>query len=149
MTALSANRDSHQKPGNLIDYEMVASDTIYSGGIVCESSGYAAPGADTAGYIFMGISNEKQANESGSAGDKRVQVWAEGVFVLKFNGTPEITDVGSIAYVVDDQTVGTTSTNGVEIGRIVEVTTSSNSAPLSTVIGSDEVAVKIHGLALS
>lgn len=108
------------------DIPVVASDIIYKGAIVCvDTSGYAAPAADTSGYRFVGIAMEKADNSSGSAGDISVKVaiiGSGGRFLATLSGAAQ-TDVGEICYVTDDASLGTPGTdpgNTVVVGRLIE-----------------------------
>lgn len=83
---------------------------IWNGGIVCLEpvAGYAVPGADTANYKAMGVAYETADNTvtGHSAGGIRVP-YRVGVFAFDTGGSAAIvqTDVGHLAYVLDDHTV--------------------------------------------
>lgn len=147
MTAASADYDAHRSEGELQEFEVYGSTTIYKGTLVAlRTDGYAIPAADTADLIVVGVAYEKVDNSAGSSGAKRVKVHCKSGehFVYAYNGTPAITNVGEVAYVVDDKTVGNTSTNGVKVGRIVEVYTGSTSQPSPQPdLTSSEVRVKL------
>ena len=132
MTATTANRDAHRSEGQYQSYEVYESTTIYKGTLVClRSDGYAVSGADTSGYIFVGVAHENVDNSSGASGAKRIKVecMSNNHYVFKYNGSPAITNVGEVMYVVDNQTVGNTSTNGIKVGRATEIYTGSASQP--------------------
>lgn len=100
-----------------------AAVAIYQGTIVnVNSSGYADVGGDDASETFAGIAAETVDNSGGSAGDKNVRVWKEGVFKLSFGATATQATVGSVAYASDSQTVDLAAnlTNDVEVGTVVE-----------------------------
>jgi len=48
MAALTASYDPHPKDGELVAYPVAANTTIYKGGLVNISGGYAVPAADAA-----------------------------------------------------------------------------------------------------
>ena len=147
MTATTTARDANRSEGRLVANEIAASTTLYKGTLLCENTaGYIVNGVDTASYKFAGVSTESQNNSAGDAGDLKVVIDTDGVFIFKFNGTPAITDMWDTAYILDNQTVGNTSTNGIKCGRIVGVPTSSTSMDSPTNLASDEVRVKIDVL---
>lgn len=121
MTALTENRYTKHRDGIISAHPVKASTAIYKGSLVCaDSTGYAIPGADTAGLIVLGIAIEAADNSSGANGDLSVRVQAAGVFSFAKSGTIAQADLGSVLYVVDDQTVGLTAatTNDIEAGRL-------------------------------
>jgi len=108
MSALSADRNTKQRAAELSEYPVAASTTVYSGSLVCiNTSGYAIPAANTAGYKLVGIAQEQADNSSGSNGDISVKVKRVGAWSLTSSGLA-ITDEGAAVYVSDDQTVSTT-----------------------------------------
>lgn len=122
MAALAANKEVTEKKRKLLAFPVVASDIIYKGAICkINAAGYLAPMAAEAGAAFAGMALEKVDNSSGSAGDVKARVEREGVFSMVSAGLSQ-SDVGSIVYASDDQTVSTTQgTNELAVGRIVEV----------------------------
>lgn len=120
MTALSADRKTNYREGVEMEHPVAAAVTIYAGSLVClDASGYATPGADAAGVKFLGVAQESADNSSGSAGDVNVRVRRKGVFYLAASGMA-LTDVGTAAYVADDQTVAKSTSNSVACGKIVQ-----------------------------
>ena len=120
MPALTQDRNTSRREGVELDYEVAAGAKIYAGSLVClNTSGYAVPGADTAGYKFLGVAQEQKDNSSGANGDLTVRVRRTGVH--RFAGTAlAITDIGTSVYVSDDQTVAKSTTNSVACGQIAE-----------------------------
>jgi len=120
MTALSANRNTVQRDGEIATHDVAASTTIYQGGAVAiNSSGYAAPAANTSGFRFVGMARAKVDNSSGSNGDKTVDVDRAEVLKWASSGLSQ-SDEGSQVWFSDDQTVSTTQ-GYCYAGRIVEV----------------------------
>ena len=120
MAALTEDRKTPQREGVDIEYPVAGSSEIFGGSMVCaNASGYAASGADTSGFKFLGVAQEYVDNSDGSDGDKKVVVRRKGVFRFAASGMA-ITDVGESVYIVDDQTVAKSTTNSVACGRIVE-----------------------------
>lgn len=122
MSALNKGRNTVRKEGDYAAYPLKAGAKIFAGGIVCiDGSGYAVPGADTAGHKFGGISRMYADNTSGSGGDQQVEVWRRGSFELSTSGIGRA-NVGDQVCVVDDQTVNlaAVTANDVPCGRISE-----------------------------
>jgi hypothetical protein len=120
--ALTANRYTKKKVGDIVEYPVAASTQIFGGGIVCvDANGYAVPGADSSGLRCVGIAEEAVDNNPGNDGDKTVRVRRKGMFLLASSGLSQAS-VGDIAEVVDDQTVidGASTSNHVKIGEIVQ-----------------------------
>lgn len=127
MTALTENYEAERKDGILITYPVSAGETIYKGAIVClDADGYLMPGSDASGYKFVGLSYEKADNASGDDGDVTTRVWKVGTYVFAADFTAGQEDVGSQVYVLDDNTVSTSTTYSVACGTIIEVITSSS-----------------------
>ena len=121
MTALTENRYTKHRDGLITAHQVKAATAIYKGSLVCaDSTGYAVPGADTAGYTFLGIALEDADNSAGSNGDLSVRVQALGVFSFAKSGSITIADTGASLYIADDQTVAlaATTTNDVLAGRL-------------------------------
>ncbi|MFA5187075.1 MAG: hypothetical protein WC551_11385 [Patescibacteria group bacterium] len=120
MGALSADRATIRKDGDLATYPVYQSVTIYNGALVSiNSSGYAIPAADTASTTFAGVATAQADNSSGSSGAINVTVRRKGVF--KFPAT-SITQahVNGIMYLKDDQTFDNTSSNLIACGRLIK-----------------------------
>ena len=123
MAALSADRETKRKDGEILELPVAGSTKIYKGSLVAlNTSGYAVPGADTASFIFAGVAME-QADNSGSAtnGAETVRVYRKGIFSFAASGMA-ITNVGTAVFIVDDQTVGlaATTTNDIACGKIAD-----------------------------
>ena len=106
------------------------STTIYQGAIVmCDSSGYAKPGATATGCVGVGVALDNGGlaawTNSGADGASRVS-FGEGVFGPFANSGTSIAvgDEGKDCYIVDDQTVHRTDGSGTRspAGRIHSVT---------------------------
>lgn len=118
-TALAADRETKYKDPEIKAYPVYTGVTIYKGGFVClNSSGYAVPGADTAGLRCVGVAMEQVAAGAAASGTYNIRVQA-GTFLLAATSITQAM-VGSAMYVKDDQTFDDTSTNGVFAGILVE-----------------------------
>jgi hypothetical protein len=117
MADLTAVKDDERQNGELVAVSLAAVKVFKGAILTFNSSGYADVGdADEA---FAGIAAETVDNSGGSAGDKEVRVWREGIVTLD-KGSAVQGDVGKNAFVTDDQTVHVTSAaDRVPIGVIV------------------------------
>lgn len=117
MSDLTASRDDKRQEGVLVDVALAAVKVFKGSILTFNSSGYADVG--DASETFAGIAMETVDNSGGSAGDKSVRVWREGVVELNCSGASQAT-VGKNAFVSDDNTVHFTSAAGlVPIGVVV------------------------------
>lgn len=121
MTALAMSYDAHQKDGELVAYPVGAGATVFKGGLVAVSGGYAVPASDAAGVQFVGVAHETAVNTGGSAGAKLVRVQKTGSFVYSKTGAVQA-DVGKLALVVDSGMVATAATtNNIPAGYVCEL----------------------------
>ncbi len=98
------------------DVPCVASDTVYEGAAVGDSSGNGRPlvAADN----FMGFAAARAANESGSAGDITVRVRTKGQVQLSVTGVTSADDFGAPVYADDDNAFTLTSSSNSAVGKI-------------------------------
>lgn len=126
MAALAKDRNTPKRDGDIISAPVAATKKIYAGGIAClNSSGYAVPASTATGLRPVGRAIEQIDNSSGGDGDLSVKIergcfrWANSA------GADEITaaEIGSVVYLVDDQTVAKTSATGTRsrAGFVVDV----------------------------
>lgn len=127
--ALSAERNT-QVLGEgglpkLMSYPVLTGVKIWKGSIVViTSAGYAKPAVAAASLITVGIAMETVDNTAGSSGDLSVQVY-QAVGCFAENGTAfDISDVGQLCYIYDDQTVTQSSAATSIAGTVMEVTSS-------------------------
>ena len=124
MAALSQARNTAELHVGAIHYnferEVASENTVYAGSIAAQnSSGKAVPASDTANLVVLG-----RAEATVGAGEK--VLIRTGVFLFD-NGTSseELTtaDIGAVAFIVDDHTVGKVGgTNKIPAGIVVDVT---------------------------
>lgn len=101
-----------------------ALSVIYAGALVClDSNGHAVPGTESTTLIPVGRA-EKSVTGGAADGDEVIDV-KPGVFKYENADGIAQTDVGSDAYVVDDQTVALGSGGATRsiCGKIVQVDT--------------------------
>lgn len=125
MTALTRDRMTPERPGNIVPGMDVKADTkIFIGSIVVNDAGDAAPGRTATGLYAVGVAEETVDNSGGSAGDKKINV-RKGVFRFANDGTDTVTDshIGQTCYIVDDQTVASNDGTGTRsaAGKVFKV----------------------------
>ncbi len=124
MGALSADRETARKEGDVKSFPVYIATAIYKGSIVhLNSSGYLVPGADTSGHKFAGIAMEAvTAAEAVASGTKWCKVYRKGVFKLAAQAIAQ-SNVGDLCYTANDQTIEDAAgsvTNDIVCGKIVE-----------------------------
>lgn len=100
----------------------VGVDIIYKGALVnVNAAGFLIAAGDTASETCVGIADENVDNSGGSAGDLVCKVLSGRAFLITATSLLQ-TDVGTLAMVVDDDTVevAAATSNDVEIGYIIE-----------------------------
>ena len=130
MTALSADRETAHKEGDVKSLPVYTGTAIYKGSLVMlNSSGYLIPGADTASCKFVGVAMEAcTAAEASSSGAKWIKVYRKGVFLLGAQAIAQ-SNVGDLCYIADDQTAENAAgsvTNDIVCGKIVEYVSSTS-----------------------
>ncbi len=109
--ALSADRNTPMKAGNIRTIAVAAATTIYAGALTCiDAAGNAVPGSTNANLTAVGRADAPADNSGGAAGDLTVDV-RKGIFRFANSaGADEIgpEDVEGTAYIVDDETVALT-----------------------------------------
>ena len=124
MTALTQNYEDKRQDGEIISIKVKANAVIYKGAmLVDKGTGYAEPGVDGSGYIFLGIAVEA-ATGSSSDGGVSVRVYKTGTFQIPKASAAQ-TDLDQIMYIHDDNSVGASSTNSVACGTCVDIVDSS------------------------
>ena len=114
------------RAGSEVAY-LQGSNHIFAGAMVCKTgSTNVAPANDTSGYVFVGCAKEDSDNTLANYSATRKVTVRRGVFRYGNSGLFTINDVGSWAYVADDNNVWTAAlaTNDVVAGVIVDVDTS-------------------------
>ena len=110
--ALSTDRNTPRRDGELITLPVAASKLIYSGALVArDSSGNVTPGATATTLLGIGRAEARADNATGSAGDITVDV-RKGVFRFANSASADAitrAEIGANCYIVDDQTVAKTS----------------------------------------
>lgn len=110
--ALTADRNTQMKDGELIGVPVAASVKIFAGSLVAaNATGYATPGAVATTLTYLGRAEEYVDNSAGAAGAKTVQVRRRKAFKFK-NAAADLivqADLGKVCYIYDDETVAKTN----------------------------------------
>lgn len=112
MTAATSDRNHDRKDGELIAHPVKQSASVYAGTFAnaLDSSGYMQSGTNATSVTFLGVLAEGKDNSTGSAGDEWARVFTTGDFEFVAVSMTQA-KVGTPAYMVDNQTVQSTSTN--------------------------------------
>lgn len=102
----------------LNDIPMIASDTIYEGAAVGESSSTGNARPLVAGDNFLGFAVAQVTNGS-TIGENTVRVRQRGVVELTVTGVTADDDLGIAVYASDDATFTTASTSNTQIGKLI------------------------------
>lgn len=110
--ALSKDRLTPRKAGDLISVPVAANAVIFAGGLtVANATGFAAPGSVATTLTYLGRAEESVDNTGGANGDKTVTVRRREAFYWKNHGADLVTQasLGKACYIVDDETVAATN----------------------------------------
>lgn len=120
MANLTADKADERQEGVLVDVALGAVKVFKGSNLNYNASGFAVKSSDTASEAFAGVAMETVDNSAGTAGDKYVRVWKEGVFSMTASGATQAW-VGQNVCAVDDNVVAlaATTTNDVIVGRVV------------------------------
>ena len=115
MAALTADRNTLARSGDLREPPVKANALLYAGGMAAlDAAGFAVPAAAVATLRVIGRVRTRADNTGGTDGAIRVQV-EPGVFRFGNSAAADaigLKDVGQPCYAVDDQTVALTSSSG-------------------------------------
>ena len=109
--ALTADRKTPMKDGEIISVPVAASSKVFAGGLtVINATGYAAPGSVATTLTYLGRAEENVDNSSGVDGDLNVLVRRKKAFKWKNYASDLIVqaDLGKTCYIVDDEQVAKT-----------------------------------------
>lgn len=104
MSALTQERDTACRGGDSFAYRVGGGKRIFAGALVVLRAGYAEPGSAALGLKAVGRAAETVDNTGGPAGAAVVLV-ERGIYLYFQDGTITQADVGTPAYIVDDQTL--------------------------------------------
>ena len=111
MAALTEERDTPRRSGNLLNRGVAAAKKMFAGALAAlDANGYATPGATATTLKGLGRVRETVDNSAGADGDLAVDI-ERGVFRFANSADADeitVADIGSDCYIVDDQTVAKT-----------------------------------------
>lgn len=125
MSALTTDRNTPYKDGDLMSFKVAANVKCFAGGLAVLEGGYCRPGRTGAGLIYLGRFDEQVDNSGGAAGAKTVLVRRGKAFLFDNSSASAITqaDIGQDCYIEDDQTVAKSAGTGAgaksKAGRIM------------------------------
>lgn len=124
--ALTKDRNTEMKDGELVAVPVAADAVIYAGAlVVANATGYAAPGSTATTLTYLGRAEEAVDNTGGADGAVTVQVRRGKAFKWGNSGADAVTqaELGKTCYIVDDETVAKTDGTGTRsaAGTVVAV----------------------------
>ncbi len=123
--ALTGDRNTKSRVGDLFNYPVLTGVTIFAGAmVVLDANGYAKPGLTATGLVTVGRAENRVVN-TGASGSVSVQV-QRGIYCYENSpGADEITraEVGDTCYIVNDETVAKTDAVGTRsaAGKVMAV----------------------------
>jgi hypothetical protein len=115
MVALTQDRRTPQRAGDVLDGPVAAGETIYAGAIVMrDAAGNLVRGKAATGLTGVGRAEERVDNAGGAAGAKTLRV-ERGIFAYENSAAADAitaADIGAACWAVDDQTVARTNGGG-------------------------------------
>lgn len=124
MAALTADRNTPMKDGELVAVAVAANAVIHAGAlVVANATGYAAPGSAAANLTYLGRAEEAVDNTGGADGAKTIQVRRGRAFKFANKAGDLVTQalVGKACYIEDDQTVRATAAGTSAAGIVLGV----------------------------
>lgn len=110
--ALTADRNTEMKDGELIPVPVAANTVIFGGSLVAvNASGYLVPGAVATTLTYLGRAEGYVSNNPGANGAKSVNVRRRKMFKWKNYASDLVVqaDLGKTCYIYDDETVAKTN----------------------------------------
>ncbi len=122
MPALTQDRNTPRRVGDIFEDPVKGATKIHGGSIVClDANGKAVPGSDTVGLKVRGIAENPADNLLGADDALNVTARRDGAFLLAAAGLTDA-DIDKPCYILDDQTIQVAATvNKILAGRIVDV----------------------------
>lgn len=122
MAALQADTTATiWRDNDSFSFPAAASTQFYKGGIIAiNASGYAVKATAVASLKVVGVCQENVNNSAGAAAAVQVPV-RRGLFRFTNSGSFVLADVGTTAYIADDQSVNKTSASNSAVGIVRDV----------------------------
>jgi hypothetical protein len=121
MTALTADRATDYRSGDFYEFPCAASKQFYKGAqVALDASGNAQPGITGTGQLAVGISQEQKLSTLAAAENIRIR---SGIHKMNNSSGDPITktEIGSVCYIEDDQTVCKTATGKSVAGYVQQL----------------------------
>ena len=112
MTALSKERKTNTREGNIVGVPLAANAKVFQGGIVVlNATGFGKAAVTALSLIAVGIAQDTVDNTGGADGAALVDV-QRGVVSLVADASVTRAAIGKTVYLMDDQTVHATDGPG-------------------------------------
>lgn len=115
MVALTSDRNTPERVGDLRAGLMAANVRIFAGALIMRTAeGHLAPGATATGAVDAGRADIAADNTDGAAGAVTVD-WRKGIFRVNNSAGDDLislADIGTLCFIVDDNTVARTDGSG-------------------------------------
>lgn len=108
--AATADREIQRQPSELVAFTGVSGQTYYAGTMVMRGVSHLLPAArGTTDSRFVGVIENRVDLSGGNVGasNHEMLVHMKGEFTFDAQGTGSTDDIGKVAYIIDDETVGT------------------------------------------
>ena len=134
--AVSANQVVVMRDAGDIVEAKAAAVNLYQNTIAFydATTGFVTNDDNSGANPFAGIVYQQCDNSGGSAGDKVVELWTEGVFRLTGSSFTQGT-AGDLIYATDNFTITATSTSASRIGRAVNYVSATQMDVMIDVLG--------------
>lgn len=112
MSAITQDRNTAMKDGELFEIAAAAGKKLPAGTMVCTNvAGFATPGATAVGLAYIGRADNAVDNTAGTDGATAVLVRRGKAFKWANDGTDPVkqANVGRACFIVDNQTVAATN----------------------------------------
>lgn len=126
MAALTQERDTKRRTGDLLSLPVAAGVRIFAGSLVArDADGNAVPGRAAANLLGAGRAADSYDNSAGAAGAISAEI-QKGIFAFANSAAADAitrADIGTDCFIVDDQTVAKTNGGSARsvAGRVFDV----------------------------
>jgi hypothetical protein len=113
--ALTQDRNTQHRDGEIINVPVAANAKIFAGAMVAaNATGYATKGATATTLTYLGRAEEYVDNTGGADGAKTITVRRGKAFKWKNSAGDAVTqaELGKTCYIVDDETVSKSNAGG-------------------------------------
>lgn len=106
--SLKQDRDTPMRDTQLLVVPVAGNVLIHAGAMVAaNTSGTAIPGTSAPDLLYLGRAETLADNRGGNSGDVNVEVRRNKAFQWGNDGSINASHLFHLAYIIDDQTVGT------------------------------------------